>query len=661
MKLALMTVLLAASTASAQDLQKAKAQAAKAPRAPLITREAFMRRQEIVDVRLSPDGRYISFVRRADKGLDVVVQNVSDGVQKRVIAGLQRAETAWSGDGKRLWVADEQGLAVIEGVNLTARRLLKWDARQSQRFWSVDARATQHVIVRENGSTAEKRQRYLTVDAQGQRRLLLEAALPVRSMLLNAEGMLAYVAGLDGARYETVVRDYTAAKPREILRCSTLEDCRLIGYNASQKTVWILSQHGGDKVELRRWRHGSTRWETVHRDPTGIANAGDLLWNDAREDWMGVAYHAGRRRWYGNNERDRAVLVALQKKLPEANLYFSATTDGATLLVQAQQADVQQDRHYLLRAAQNELQPLFARDVVRSTPGVPMHPISYRARDGMMLHGYVMFPTGGAAAKAPLIAWVHGGPIARTYDRYDAVLQMLVNRGYAVFIPNFRASTGYGLKYTLAAKGDVANGRVLADVIEGMDYLLEQGIGDRRKQAVMGMSFGGYMSLLAVSHHPARFTFAFAAAPPTDYGWIKQWQAENDSESLRGEGAPLSLQFPLLGFRYKDPAWREKMRRESPLATVQALKAPTYIWAGTHDDHVPLKSIVNYVAAAQRLKKPVNLMIDPNGGHVPQSRLGSEALLYQMEMAAHRHFGGAVAPASPELMAFVRRNTRRPS
>jgi dipeptidyl aminopeptidase/acylaminoacyl peptidase len=587
------------------------------------------------------------------------MQNVSTGMQQRVIAGLQRAETAWSGDGRRLWVADEQGLAVVESANLSAKRVVKWDVRRSQRFFSVDARASNVSIIREKGDDARRLHRYLSVDARGQKRLLLEAALPARSMLLDADGNVAYVAAFEGPRYETVVRDYTSgAKPREILRCGTLEYCRLVGYNAAQKTVWILSQHDSDKLLLRRMRQGSARWEIVHRDPTDIPDADELLWSATREDWFGIAYHAGRRRWYGNNGRDRALLSALQRQLPDANLHLSATNDGRTLLVQTQQADLPRDRYYLYHAQKNQLQPLFTDDVVKAGAprGAPMHPVSYRARDGMMLHGYVLLPPGIDAAKAPLIAWVHGGPITRTYDHYDAALQMLVNRGYAVFVPNFRASTGYGLQYMHAAKGDVGNGRVLADVVEGMDYLLAHGIGDRSRQAVMGMSFGGYTSLLAITHHPARFRFAFAAAPPTEYGWIKQWQVEHDSEAVRAEGAPLSMQFPLLGFRYTDAAWREKMRRESPLANVQALKAPAYIWAGARDDRVPLKSIVNYVTAAQRVGKPINLLIDPAGGHVPQSALGNEALLYQIEWAAHRHFGGGLSPGSPELMAFVRRN-----
>jgi hypothetical protein len=73
---------------------------------------------------------------------------------------------------------------------------------------------------------------------------------------------------------------------------------------------------------------------------------------------------------------------------------------------------------------------------------------------------------------------------------------------------------------------------------------------------------------------------------------------------------------------------------------------------------VPLKSIVNYAAAAQRLGKSINLLIDPNGGHVPQGVLGSDALLYQIEWAAHRHLGGGLSPVSPELKAFLRRNAQ---
>jgi dipeptidyl aminopeptidase/acylaminoacyl peptidase len=665
-------VLLCTSTTTAQVsdpvsatrdvLRKAMAQAANQPRAAPHDRETYLRHAEIVDVRLAPNGRYLSFLRRGQAGFDVILQDVTTGTQTRIAAGLQRVDTAWSGDGSRLWFADEQGLAVFECADLSARRIHKWDARRSQRLWTVDPRATQFAVVREKTvESGSERFRYLGIDAQGKTRLLLEAAWPLRSVLLNATGDLAFTAAFDGPGYETVIRQYNAGRPSELLRCGNREEGRLVGYNEAKQMLWLMSRHDENRLSLRCWSGESGRWETIHRDPAGVVDADALLWSASREDWLAIAYHDAHRCWYGNDEGTSSQLIALKQHLPEANLQFSVTTDGRFWLVQAQQGDVAHDRYYLYQPEENRIQRLFAsEDATRnnSPPGVAMHPVRYRASDGMLLHGYVLLPSGIAPGMAPLIAWLHGGPISRMYDEYNGGIQLLVNRGYAVFIPNFRASTGYGLEYVLAANGDVGNGRVLADIIEGMDFLLAEGIGDRDRQAVMGMSFGGYASLLAISHHPARFRFAFAGVAPTDYGWIKQWQSEHDNDALRPEGLPLSLRFPLLGFPYKDPAWREKMQRESPLAALPGLQAPVYIWAGARDDRVPLKSIVHYVGEARRLGKPLCLLIDPDGGHNPENSLGVEASLYLIELAAHRHFGGELSAVSPELQAFLDRNIR---
>ncbi|MBI4885828.1 MAG: S9 family peptidase [Acidobacteria bacterium] len=655
-------------------LRNAMMEATTRPRPAMTPRASFLLRREILEVHLSPDGRHLSFLRRNEGGVDVILQDAGSGTQTRVATGLQRAETAWSGDGRRLWLADEQGLAVIEEAGLSRRRIVKWDTRTKQRLWAVDARAPRYAIVYEQDLLrGVARHRYLRVDAGGTSQLLIESAWPLRSMLLDANGELAFTAAFDGARYETVIRQHTAKGPRALLRCSSLETCRLVGYNKAQQTLWLLSQHDEDKLALRRWRRDAGRWDTVHRDPTGVADAYAVLWSAAQEGWLAMAYHDGRRRWYGNSngdsngnsngsiDRTTAVLSALERQLPGANLQLSASADHRVWLVEAQQGDQALDRYFLYRPEQRLLQPLFGREdaATRMPPrGATMHPVSYRARDGMLLHGYVLLPSGRASGKTPLIAWLHGGPITRTYDQYEASMQLLVNRGCAVFVPNFRASTGYGLDYVLSARGDVGNGRVLADILDGMDFLLALGVGNRDQQAVMGLSFGGYASLLAVSHQPTRFRFAFAGVPPTDYGWIKQWQAEHDSDELRAGGPPLSLQFQQLGFRYTDATWRQQMQRESPLATVRALQAPVYIWAGARDDRVPLKSIVQYASNARRLGKSLTLLIDPDGAHGPTSVLGTEASLYLIELAAHRHFGGGLSPVSPELQAFLRRNLR---
>ncbi len=649
-------------SAAQVTLARAKAVSAGQPKPPLVERAKFLIRQRYVDVSLSPDGTRVSFVRRDARGADVVLYDLASGKEGRVAAGLQRIETAWSGDGRRLWIADAQGLSVVVSRGGDAKRIFKWDRRRKQQFWAVDRNAPQYAIVHERVTqSGSERHRYLRLDDHGASRLLLESALPLHAVLLDRQGELAFTSGFEGQSYETVLRQHSPQGAREVLRCKTIETCRLVGYNQASRTLWALSEKGVDRLALRRWREASGQWETVHSDPDHVADLDAIVWNTERQDWMAVAYYGGHRRWYAKDAGTTAVLGALARRIPGANLRLSPATDGRVWLVQAQQADLPTDRYFLYRPGSNTLQQLFASpkaDEPVAPRGVAMHPISYRASDGMLLHGYVVLPSGVVPSKAPLIAWLHGGPTSRMYDRYDGGIQLLASRGYAVFVPNFRGSTGYGLSYVLSARGDLAKGRVLADVIEGLDVVLGQGIGDPTRQGVMGLSFGGYASLLAASHFPGRFRVVFAGTPPTDYGWNKQWQVDHERESPPEDGPPLVLQYPILGFRYNDPAWRERMRRESPLEALPLLQAPVYIWAGARDERVPLKSVVHYVGEGRRLGKRMSLLIDPDAGHGPESEIGVEASLYFLELAAHRHFGGGLSPLSKELQAFLSRNVR---
>jgi hypothetical protein len=83
-----------------------------------------------------------------------------------------------------------------------------------------------------------------------------------------------------------------------------------------------------------------------------------------------------------------------------------------------------------------------------------------------------------------------------------------------------------------------------------------------------------------------------------------------------------------------------------------------YLWAGVRDDHVPLSSVSQFAGELARRSNPVTMLIDPDAGHSAESRRGSEAYLYLLEAATHRHFGGAITPMSASLQHFLKQNTR---
>jgi dipeptidyl aminopeptidase/acylaminoacyl peptidase len=638
------------------------------PRAPTLPREALLRQSPIFDARLSPDGRAVTFLRRDGRRVAAWWQDVATGQRVRLLDGKRGIEQAWSGDGRRLWLADEGGLAVVEGDARKAKRIVRWNDARRQRLVGVDARATRFAVV---GETIEKRgvawHRLLLVDATGTTRVLHEGLQPLQGFLLREDGSLAYTTAYDGPAWDTVVRAHSPQGTRELARCAAIETCELIDHDLQRGIAWMLAQRNEDKLALQQWQAGQgmkpDRWTTLHRDPAGIADTSALAWDRARHGWRAIAYDGARRAWFGRDAATRAGLAALQRRFPHARLHLSTTRDGRLWLVRARRSDWAVDRHVLYRPDRDRTWPLFSRDDAAVHAPAPQslvvaRPVTWRARDGMQLHGYLYLPRGVAPSRAPLIAWLHGGPFGRVVDDFQPQVQLLANRGYAVFLPNFRASTGYGLAYMRASQGDFGNGRVLQDVLDGLDHLLAQGIGDPARQAVMGHSFGGYLSLVAASHAPGRFRVVLAGAPAGDYGWLKQWQADHENASLRGEGPPLSIVFPQLGLPYADAAWRTKMTRESPLSNLAQVRVPLYLWAGARDDRTPLKGIVAYASDARRRGKAVTLLIDPDAVHEPEPPLGADAWLYLVEHAADEQFGGGTTPASPALAAFLRRTLR---
>ena len=647
--------------------------AAKAASKPAaLKREDFLRLPPISDVKLSADGRYLVYRQRKLQQTDLMLQDLHSNHQTRLLADIRQLQIEWA-DSNTLWLADNQGIARYTLSSRSSKRLLKWDEKREQTWWGVDAHSPHHALLREKvAHNGVWQYRAVQIDRAGKSHLLLAAAQPLRGLLLNQDGTLAYASIYDGARYDTVIRRYeqnhdaAATNGQEILRCTGTEYCNLIGHDEAKRALWLLTQHGEDRSTLKRWQPDETsvgRWHTEHRDPSALADVASLLWQPGRNDWLGIAYHPDRRHWYGRDANQSKALTALQQQLPQASLTLSTSADGARWLVQAKHAQWELDQYYLYTPARSALQPLFADEYQRYkalmpnqlAPAVPLH---YRARDGLLVHGYVYLPLGIDPGKAPLIAHIHGGPFNRDRDHFNAIPQLLVNRGYAVFTPNFRSSTGYGQPYMQASNGDFGNAAVLHDILDGMDFLLANGVGDRNKQAVSGHSFGGYASLLAVSHQPHRFRYAVATAAPVDFNWVMQEIADNGGSGLPKDSPPGEIYLSHHGLRFDDKPLREKMRRESPLALIETLQTPIYLWAGARDDRVPLKSLTHYAGEAKRLHKAVTLLIDPDAGHSPEAAVNLDALVYLLESAAATHFGGELSAPSERLQQFLRKNTR---
>jgi dipeptidyl aminopeptidase/acylaminoacyl peptidase len=139
--------------------------------------------------------------------------------------------------------------------------------------------------------------------------------------------------------------------------------------------------------------------------------------------------------------------------------------------------------------------------------------ITYKTRDGQYeIDGMLIYPVNyQAGTRVPVITVVHGGPEAHYSNgwltAYSMPGQMAAARGYAVFYPNYRGSTGRGTAFTYSSQGDMA-GKEFDDIVDGIDYLIAQGIADKNRIGVTGGSYGGYASAWMSTYYSDRFAAA---------------------------------------------------------------------------------------------------------------------------------------------------------
>ncbi len=643
-----------------------------------LPRSDFVVPRGVQSVQLAPDGKQLAFARRSGDAVALFVSAVPGGEPRQVLKQLKAKRWFWSADSRFLWLVAEQHLAVINVGDGSSRVVHALDDRKQARVLGRDPGGTAAVLVAEQEATGNGFH-VLRVQADGRRDVITRHDHAIRGLAFSADGSLRFMRLRDRTFNEYVVtRTPTSSgnAPRDTASwqkafdCPPLRQCSLL--SAVNDQLLMESSMNGDRLSLMRWQSGTAAHalaqqnrvpvELVHTDPEALADLADVLQAPLDQRPIAVAYYSDRKRWYALEPGMVPVLAALDKQFLGRDLDIEADAALQSFLITEHDARLALPRYHLYSLASQRFatlaletqSPPFAESQLARAIAV-----SYRARDGMVLHGFLYLPPGRDARNVPLIANIHGGPFAQVRAEYSRFVQFMVNRGNAVFTPNFRASEGYGLRYMLASNGDFGNGKVLQDVIDGMDWLLAHGVGDRGQQMVVGHSFGGYASLMAATHHPQRFRFALAMAAPTDFGWTMRWYADNEHEGLRGDRVPLAQRAPVLGVPVDDPAFLKRMTMDAATSHVAALQAPIYLWAGAKDDRVPLKSINHYAAQLKTAGKPVLLLTDPESGHNPATPLATEAIMHLFELALQRHLQ-APEPGSlsPALSTYLKRNTR---
>jgi dipeptidyl aminopeptidase/acylaminoacyl peptidase len=226
----------------------------------------------------------------------------------------------------------------------------------------------------------------------------------------------------------------------------------------------------------------------------------------------------------------------------------------------------------------------------------------------------LLFEPEEEVANGYTIIWSHGGPHSAERKNYRGLFQFLCYRGYKIFAPNFRGSTGYGSVFAKLAEQDWGHGPRL-DMIEGINWLIDHEKADQDKLFLMGGSFGGYMSLLLHGRHPDLFRA------------IVDMYGESDLISFL-DTVPDSWK-PLMKRRLGDPLTdKKRLIQDSPITYVDYMIKPMLVIQGANDTRVVRNQSDKIVEALKERGMPVEYLLLEDEGH-GFSKKGNEVYVYK--------------------------------
>ncbi len=579
---------------------------------------------DVQDVTISPDGRWLAMIRPYEGVANVWVAPREDPGRLRPLTTLRgRGVQAyrWTYDGRRLLTlqdadGDENWRVYAVDLHDGNSRLLTPAGRVQARIEAVSPHRPDEVLVALNHRDPRWHDLYRVHLASGQMECVAENTMEATRWLvdehLSVRGY--YRMRPDGGAEVVVARDGTW---HPLLRWGVDDVLTTEPLAVRGDTLYLQSTLTSDTAQLQAVDLGTGEVRRLAAHPhydVGMAARGPgLLFAPGAETPFAVAVSGAYQRWIVLDAAYQSAFDALDE-LADGRHYFITGQDleGRHWTV-AVEGDRQSVHYYLVDRKEGHARLLYrARPALERFPLQARMPFRFTARDGLAVEGYFTGPA-DAPSPPPLVAYVHGGPWHRDHWGFEPIVQWLADRGFAVVQVNFRGSTGYGREF-IRRSAKEWGGRMLDDVIDGIEAVLVEGKADPRRVSIMGGSFGGYSTLAGLAFYPERFRsgvdlvgpsnlFTFLAAIPP------YWEAYR------------TMLYHYVGHPEDDA---ELLRRRSPYFHADRISAPLLVAQGANDPRVKRQESLQIVDSLRRRGHPVEYVEYADEGHgfaKPENRL----------------------------------------
>lgn len=478
--------------------------------------EDFFSTVEKTNFRISPDGRYVSFLQNEDKFIrHIYVMDMEEDEPKARLVSDRLSNVInyfWVSDSLMLFTqnVEENKLLQVFAIDLTDYSIkpVLPPSKARVRFISPVYANKEEVLISTNERDSTVFDVYRLNVLHGKKDLLAK----------NPGNIIRWIADLDGKLRLALASD--SVQETMLYRASEQDEFRVVTSNSFRTTInplgfvrgkkshiFALSNLNRDKISLVEFDLETNKETNLLFSHTEVdVSSGGYA---RSKGTMSYAYYlTWKRDRHFLDDSARMTFERIEERLPGYDVRLIDESWANYRLIINAFTDRNPGVYYYFDGIKNRLVNLSeTNSKLNELELAVMRPISFVNRDGMRIHGYLTMPNNAPSRNLPVIVYPHGGPNDRTSWGYSPEVQFFANRGYAVFQINYRGSTGYGKEFWTAGFKEWG-GKIQNDITDGVKWLIDEKIADPKRIGIYGTGFGGYSALHAASFNSSLYACA---------------------------------------------------------------------------------------------------------------------------------------------------------
>jgi len=586
----------------------------KPMQAKQIPLEDFFKNPEKSRYRISPDGKFYSYMAPYEKRMNIFVQEIGTDSAIRLTSETDRdiAGYFWKNPTRLLYLKDTGGDEDyrLYGVDVDGANLVCFTDFPDVRTEIIDdlENFPNEVIIGMNKRNPQLFDPYRLNIETGKMEMLAENPGNIQAWILDHDGKLrAAMAIVDGINTQLLYRDKENQPFRPVLTTSFKETMSPQFFTFDNKDVYAISNLGRDKTaavifDIANGKEVEVLYENADYDVDRLSYSKKrkVITTAGYESWKGERYFF--------DDEAKSIYDRIEKDLGDYEVVITGVTKEEDKFIIRTYSDRSLGAYYIYDKDSKK-----KKKIVEVSPWIDESemaaqlPIEYQSRDGLTIHGYLTLPLGYTMENAkdlPVVVNPHGGPWHRDSWGFNPEIQFLANRGYGVFQMNFRGSTGYGKKFWEESFKQWGLA-MQDDITDGTNWLIEQGIADKDRIAIYGGSYGGYATLSGLVKTPDLY------AAGVDYVGVSN--LFTFLETIPPYWKPfLEMMYEMVGNPVTDSI---QFVETSPALNADKIVAPLFIAQGANDPRVNKDESDQMVKALKERGIVVEYLVKDNEGH----------------------------------------------